>query len=236
MLNKKKGYTLAEVLVVLTLLGILAAILLPAVAKIRPDRDKMMFKKAYYVAERVIYEIVNDDEFYPTYEGNCEGFECTTIITIGGNSYGASGNTDDSENKQKTKFCGLFAKKVNTNVDIKGYKNDNYTDLAEANINGCKSSDVVPSANGVYSNPSFYTSDGIAWYMPASNFEKADNGDLGEAVIYVDVNAAKKPNCLSGANGCSKPDIFKIHVVADGKVYVDGEKESKYLESHDNVR
>ena len=235
MLNKKNGYTLAEVLVVMTLLGILAAILLPAVAKIRPDRDKMMFKKAYYVAERVIYEIANDDDMYPTMN-SCTGFECTNVITIGGNTYGAADNTSDSDKMQKTKFCGLFARKVNTNVDIKGYSNDDDRDLND--VKGCLPDGNEPSGGGAYNAPSFYTSDGVAWYMPASKFEKTgtDKDVLGEAVIYVDVNGAKKPNCISGANGCNKPDIFKINVIADGKMYVDGEKESEYLKSNSNVR
>lgn len=107
MIKSKKGYTLAEVLIVLALLGILAAILLPAVVRVRPDREKMMFKKAYHTIERVVYELVNDEDLYPSKEGEYKGFDNLEAANYNGNTY--SGNT---------KFCGLFAQHVNTTSDV----------------------------------------------------------------------------------------------------------------------
>ena len=112
MFERKKGYTLSEVLVVLALLGVLAAILLPAIARVRPDRNKMMFKKAYYTAERIVYELVNDDALYPSVSGK-KGLDYLSSVTFGGNTY--SGNT---------KFCGLFVRKVNTVNDYNSCPED----------------------------------------------------------------------------------------------------------------
>ena len=55
MLKNKKAFTLAEVMVTLAVFGVLAALLLPAIANVRPNKNKVMFKKAYYVKSRLLY-------------------------------------------------------------------------------------------------------------------------------------------------------------------------------------
>ena len=139
----KSGYTLAEVMIVLAVLGILASILLPAISKVRPNRDKMMFKKAYHVAERIVYELVNNDDLYPAKDGEYKGFDNIEDANYNGDVY--SGNT---------KFCSLFAQHVNTTADI----------------TTCSDTAVVPAGAGTYTTPTFTTTDGIDWYMPISNF------------------------------------------------------------------
>ena len=44
----KKAFTLSEALVTLAIIGVLAAILIPALNNIRPDKDKIAYKKALY--------------------------------------------------------------------------------------------------------------------------------------------------------------------------------------------
>lgn len=202
MLNIKKGYTLAEVLVVMALLGILASILLPAVSSIQPNRDKMMFKKAYHVAERIVYELVNDDALYPSKDGLYSGFD--NLETANYNGQGYSGNT---------KFCSLFAQKVNTTEDV----------------GTCSSTAVTPAGNGTFTNPTFTTTDGIAWYMPISNFSDVVD-------IKVDVNSSKEPNCSYNATTCKRPDIFTMKVKPDGKMYVTGDLEREFLKSNTTTR
>ena len=63
------AFTLAEVMITLVVLGIMAAILMPVVKNLYPDKQMVMFRKAYYVAERMVYELVNDEDFYPSKEG-----------------------------------------------------------------------------------------------------------------------------------------------------------------------
>ena len=198
MLKKIKAFTLAEVMVVLAVMGILAAIMLPTIAGIRPNKNKAMFKKAYYIAERLVFEMVNDESLYPT-----------TSDTVGlDNTYEAK--LYDETFKGTDKFCKLFTRKVNT---------------TSATIN-CVANRAVPTNAG----PSFTTSDGIDWYMPITSFRN-------DAVIYVDVNGREKdPNCQYDANTCKRPDIFQIKVKKDGKMYVDGTIESKYLGSNDNLQ
>ena len=202
MLKNKNAFTLAEVMVTLAVFGILAALLLPAIANVRPNKNKVMFRKAYYVAERMVFELVNDEDFYPT-QGETVGFTNTVLASYLGHTY-----------EGQDKFCGLFARKVNT------------TDDDEIK---CETVNSTPVGNGTYSTPSFITTDGVAWYMPISDFTDTET-------IYVDVNTDKEPNCEFDSNNCKDPDIFEIKVEPDGKMLVEGEKEKEYLKSHSSMR
>ncbi|MBQ7288026.1 MAG: type II secretion system protein [Candidatus Gastranaerophilales bacterium] len=61
---KKQAFTLAETLIVLVVIGILAAILLPVARNIAPDRNLMKFKKAHTTLGNVIRELVQSEQYY----------------------------------------------------------------------------------------------------------------------------------------------------------------------------
>ena len=97
---KKRGFTLAEVLITLTVLGILIAITIPVINQLTPNKQKIMFKKAYEVCERVVEELINEEGLYPD---DTLGFIYTTdAVTYNGSLYSGT-----------TKFCELFAEKLN---------------------------------------------------------------------------------------------------------------------------
>ncbi len=218
MLQKRKAFTLAEVMITLAVLGVLASIILPAVSKIRPNKAKAMFKKAYYVAERMVYELVNDQDLYPS-NGVFVGFDNTAPVTYLGIEY-PTNNTGSSANAgAEAKFCQLFARKLNTASD------DIYCDADHA----------VPTGGGTFKTPSFVTSDGIHWYMPYTTFIPTSNKNY----IYVDVNGSKSPNCRCtdpNCYDCPLPDIFQIVVLADGKMSVESTVEKAYLKSNDSMQ
>ena len=196
-MKNKSAFTLAEVMITMALLGILSSILLSAVATVRPNDSKALFKKAYYVAERMVSELVNDEALYPEGDGTAVGLDNASAITYGGVVY-----SDD------TKFCKLFAVKVNT----------------ISNSVNCTVASQEPTSTN---EPSFVTSDGIAWYMPISKFPSDQH-------ITVDVNGEKRPNCKFSSN-CPKPDRFEIYIQPDGKMYVSGTKEKEYLSSNKSM-
>ena len=66
----KSGFTLAELMVCLTIIAVISTILIPTLGRVRPNKSKAMFKKAYNISERVVYELVNDQELYPTTDEN----------------------------------------------------------------------------------------------------------------------------------------------------------------------
>ena len=60
----KKAFTLAEVMIVLTVIGILSAVLMPVAFHAAPDKNAMKFKKAHNVMGTVIRELVSSDQYY----------------------------------------------------------------------------------------------------------------------------------------------------------------------------
>jgi len=60
----KKAFTLAEIMIVLTIIGVLAGILVPIANNARPDESVMKFKKAHAVLGNIIHGLVASDKFY----------------------------------------------------------------------------------------------------------------------------------------------------------------------------
>ena len=63
-LRNSRGFTLAEVMMVLTVIGVLTAILLPVARQSMPDENLMKFKKAHNILGTVIRELVTSDKYY----------------------------------------------------------------------------------------------------------------------------------------------------------------------------
>ena len=61
----KKGYTLSEVLVVLLVLGIIAAFIIPAVMRTAPERNTLLYKKTFYALQEASSKLINDPAKYP---------------------------------------------------------------------------------------------------------------------------------------------------------------------------
>ena len=190
---KRYGFTLAEMMVCLAVLSIIATMLIPAIMQVKPAKNKILFKKAYYLAERIVTELVNDEDTYATKLGK-EGFDEIEPAAI------------DSSISGNTKFCKLFATKVNTVDDV---------------------------PNCVANQIAFISSDGIEWIMPITDFTtdakiKVDvNGsDKKPNCMYNKTDPEK----------CSDPDIFEIFIKKDGKMYVTDEKAKEYLKSNDTIK
>lgn len=99
--NQKTGFTLAEVLTTLSIIGVVAAIGIPMVMSKRPNNELVLCKKAYYTVERIVSELVNDEDFYPQSRQ-----DSLTLI-------GAPANGSSTCAAGDGKFCCLFAEKLN---------------------------------------------------------------------------------------------------------------------------
>lgn len=131
MKNKKSAFSLGEVLMTLAIIGVIAGLIIPIIKQIQPDRQKILFKKAYTNVERVVTELVNDEYLYPEADGRL-GLDNTTSVIVNDKSYSGA-----------SKFCELFAMKLNT---------------------------IEDSVNCGGGNVSFITNDSIAYYMPSTTF------------------------------------------------------------------
>ena len=60
----KKGFTLAETMIVLVVIGVLGAILLPVINKANPDGDLLRFKKAHETLLNAVQELAASDKYY----------------------------------------------------------------------------------------------------------------------------------------------------------------------------
>ena len=59
----KKAFTLSEALVTLAIIGVLAAILIPVINNVRPDKDKIAYKKALYSLQSAVSNAMDSTEY-----------------------------------------------------------------------------------------------------------------------------------------------------------------------------
>ena len=97
----KKGFTLAEIMIVLAVIGVLTAILLPTAIHSIPNENIMKFKKANATLYKVISELVNSDKYYLD---------------------GDLGTLADGSLAGKTAFCESFADIVSTKKKVCDYE------------------------------------------------------------------------------------------------------------------
>ena len=70
-MRRFKGFTLTELMVALAVIGILVAVVTPAIMKTRPNKNKMMVKKSFYITEQIVSSLINDERLYPDMRDAC---------------------------------------------------------------------------------------------------------------------------------------------------------------------
>lgn len=214
--NSSKAFSLAEAVITLIFLSIIAAQLIPAVNSTRPSTEKAMFKKAYSTIENTISDLLNDDNLYPTtyMTKTCNNLTQTCPMdfletTTGSDSnpntrgtyYAYKALMDPSKCTGGTsKLANLFCAYLNTTQ-------------ASCNGKAC----------------SFTTSDGMTWtvteknnYTPACCHSLSNVNPMLE--IFVDVNGSAQPNTYQNVN---IPDQYYIYVYYNGKVEIDKTRSPK---------
>ena len=204
----KKAFTMAELIIVLGIVGVVAAITLPTLINNLPDRNDAIRKKVEYELEHKIAELYNDDILYGdrkqkvtiTENGESKtitflsrGFRNTYYVKVNGEPYGkdpddpdklydlkfANDNNGEKKAQAQQKFCKLLASRF---------------DIIETEPN-C-SDDANFSSDTNNNKPTFTTRDGIEWVLEITNFAD-ENGDDKPAALAFKVSADRKlqKNC-----------------------------------------
>lgn len=191
----KKGFTLAELLITLGIVGVIAAVTVPTVAKLKPDNAKAKFLKSYAVLTDVTAELVNDESLFVTIYSSdgvtpaCVGLACTNVTTDALAGYGLSNVTYLST---PAKYGYLLAWKLNA---LSTY-----------------------SQSGALSVANFTTHDGVKWNVKPSTSTNSDGSSVLTANITIDIDGANKGKNCSFSTSCKNPDQFLFSVDTYGKV------------------
>lgn len=189
MINKK-GFTLSEVMITIGLVGVLAAILIPATTKITPSTNKIMAKKANYSLQKALANMINDDTNYP---GDVM-FAATTVPQ-------GFANTTATTNGAANKFCYFLADQMN---------------LVGTTTCGGAAPYTFTTTDGIvwrvtataFANSDTYNTMVIADVNPKAIGCTTDTAGTAYAAACSDVTASCKGN----------PDTFIFGIRYDGKV------------------
>lgn len=206
----KKGFTLAESLVAMAIVGVAMALVLPVIHRSHPNQELVMFQKAYYLASRAVNELINDDALYPDNDDPTEsGFSNCEQVSYLGDSYGSEIDDDgDYVNVDLAldKFCGLMAAKMNS---------------------ACV-------------NNTFTTSDGMRWFIPETTFQHGEPGETSIIInVNVNGHEESQCDDIAigeiNAPACA-PEFFSIRVTRDGRVSPAGAYARMYLNEKNKSR
>lgn len=135
----RTGFTMAELLVCLAIISVIATILIPTLHSIHPDKEKTMFKKAYSLSERVVEELVNDPELYPD-NGINVGFDNVGSVTYNGITYGAGSSTlsETEITTVLTSNCGNYPENSDDRIACERDQASTIRNLKDARIKFCR--------------------------------------------------------------------------------------------------
>ena len=186
----KKVFTIAEMLICLAIIAMVVAMVIPAAMSKKPNRNKAMFRKAYYNLERAVSELVNDESIYPSTKSSDfgAGHDRSTLFayfipdadydeTRDDHKIEIKGLTGLQQRKQDYTgeyFCSQIASKLNTSGKV-------HCDVMRSMpADGTAIVEDTEAGDGF--RPNFITNDGVAWFInPMPHFcyrEVTSSGDV----------------------------------------------------------
>ncbi len=167
--NVKNAFTLAELMIVFTVIGVLTAILLPSAFHSTPDENILKFKKANNTLYQAIDELVANEKYYKdgdlgvksdgtildgTHDGDYTYFCQTLGDVVSTKSVNCEAYGEEKQYKSSsTKVSGVYVPNNNIST-IKG----NFDSL-------CKSI----QSNTIKADKQIITTDGVVWFEQSSN-------------------------------------------------------------------
>ena len=214
---KKQGFTLAEFLITLGVIGVIAAFLVPAINSAMPDGNKTLYLKTYDTLSETIKSLVSNSQIYTVCD-NENNVNCSANPLLNVQPPLISPLKENAKYSGNVKLCNLLALSFGVN---------------ENNVS-CASGEYSYADNTFKNNLSYITKNGMQWKVVQQVYSIADGNAQYQTDIYVDVNGNKGNNCLY-SNDCQKPDIFKFMVAASGEVVPADPMGRKYLETRNSL-
>lgn len=218
---KKFGYTLAEILIAITIIGIMTAVTLPLINNTKPDKTKVMYLKTYDSLVEILNNVTYNSQIFAistrsgtqTYDiSKCPLFD-TEARTILGNNDEEILETQAGNDK----LCSVVAASFGV----------------EPNDESC--SDNVPYTDANFlTNLSFTNNYGMQFKFIVAGINVA----LGiyNTGIYIDTDGDNGNNCIYNANTCQRPDRFIFLVSPTGHLVPADEMGRAYLQTRTNLR
>ena len=226
----KRGFTLAELLITLGIIGIAAALIVPAANSLRPDKNKMMYLQAYDTVSETVQSLASNSRLYPV----CKDPDADDNVNCSENPL-FNTNMPIDERYRNANFSG--EKKLCSLMGISmGISEDNLqcSDTAYAFNN-------QDYQNG-FANESFVTKNGMRWRIVPAIASSSDGMNASyQTDIYVDVDPTnndvngKDRSCIYDGDECEAPDIFKFMVAANGTVQAADAVGQRYIRTRKNL-
>ena len=211
----KKAFTLAEILIALGIIGVVASLVTPAVVRLRPDNNKITYLKIYDTLSDSIRRLSSNNILFPACQDN---IYCQKHPLI--NTSGRAMRNGYIIPEGNTKFCRLLAEEITT------YRQDTI-EAACSNMEGY-----------VYSDDSFLERSMHTRrnqdYIITTSLTKGAQIEY-QTDIYFDINGDKEPNCIYSEE-CREPDRFKLMVAADGTVIPADAAGQRYIIERKNLQ
>ena len=211
-LMKKLGYTLAELLITLGIIGGISALIIPAIVSSMPDENKTMYLKTYDTLSETIQALASNSQIYPVCDA-ANNVDCSENPLYNLQLPLISPFKDDAKYSGETKLCNLLAYSLNA-----------------SNVK-CSSSEGTPNEFDSTSDMSFTTPNGMEWKVFAEHMGGDTNIRYFGGNVYIDINGTKGNNCFYNSNTCKNPDRFSFNVLANGGVLPTDAMGVQYIET-----
>ena len=186
---KKNGFTLAEVLITLGIVGLAAALLTPVIGNAIPDKNKTQILKIYGSIANATEGMLDNKALY---YGDQAKYDATKGTVVADCSGFACQQQPLQEPYNKSDYTGT----------------KKYGMLLADSLGGTK---VKSSGTEESAVTNFETKGGVVWQVETS--------EQGYSKILVDLNGEKGKNCVYDKSSCPKPDQFRFYVHKNGATY-----------------